>query len=73
MTSVILERDDSAGFDILSWGEDELPFYIEVKGSSDPDSMDFPISREEFKKAEEKGDRYLIYRVLNVRPGIIPK
>ena len=66
------ERDDTAGYDIQSWNEDGEKTYIEVKGTSDTDSMEFLISREEFKKAEMKGDSYLIYRVLNVNRGKKP-
>ncbi len=68
----VAERDDTAGYDIQSWNEDEEKIYIEVKGTPDTDSMEFLISREEFKKAEEKGDSYLIYRVLNVKKGKKP-
>jgi hypothetical protein len=68
----IAERDDSAGYDIQSLNEKGDKIYIEVKGTSDAVSMEFPISREEFKKAEEKGDSYFIYRVLNVGDGKKP-
>jgi len=66
------KRDDSAGYDIQSWNDDGEEIFIEVKGTPNPDSMEFPISREEFKKAEEKGDRYFIHRVLNVKNGKEP-
>jgi uncharacterized protein DUF3883 len=65
----VAERDDTAGYDILSWSEKEEKIYIEVKGTPDAVSMEFFISREEFKKAEEKGDSYLIYRIRNVGSG----
>lgn len=68
----IAERDDSAGFDILSYDNNGKNIYIEVKGTSDEESMEFLISREEFKKAEEKGESYFICRVLNVKKDQLP-
>lgn len=68
----IAERDDNAGYDIQSWDDEGSNTYIEVKGTSSAESMEFPMSREEFKMAEEKGDKYVIYRVLNIGKGKIP-
>ncbi len=57
-------KNDSLGYDILSYAEDETPIYIEVK-STNLSSKDFHIylTANEFATASKYGDSYHIYIV----------
>lgn len=59
-------KDDSLGFDILSFNEEGKEIHIEVKATvSNPDKVDFYISDNEFQVAQ-KDDSYAIYLIYNV-------
>lgn len=64
----ISKKDNSAGYDILSFEENGTELYIEVKTTDNNDDIFF-ITQNELKKAEnlkDEGKRYLIYRVVNI-------
>ena len=68
-------KDDSLGYDILSYAEDETPIYIEVKSTNLP-SKDFYIylTANELATALKYGDNYHVYIVFNpnaARPAIL--
>jgi hypothetical protein len=54
------------GYDILSFENDETERFIEVK-STEGTAKSFEMSDNEWKRAEELGDRYWLYRVTRVR------
>lgn len=71
------EWSTSAGYDILGLenGSDTNGWRIvrvEVKSTRGKYKLDFPISRNELKIAEENSDAYVIWRVLNVVRGRTP-
>lgn len=58
---------ETAPYDLRSVDETGEPFYIEVKSTSgDDEGSDFEISAVEIAFGVAKGDRYAIYRVVNV-------
>lgn len=59
-------KDDSLGYDILSYAEDETPIYIEVKSTNLP-PKDFHIylTANELATALKYKDRYHVYIVFN--------
>ena len=55
------------GYDILSFEENGVPIYIEVKTSED-DTPDYVLTNQEYQKANKaiaNGEKYLIYRFTN--------
>lgn len=70
----ISEKFVNAGYDIVSFFKDEHDtiqnMYIEVKGSSGIE-FDFYMSKNEFEKAQEHGEKYWIYFVsgIDVKTG----
>jgi hypothetical protein len=67
------QKDVGAGFDIHSFNADGSDRLIEVKSTSGT-SKRFYISKNEWKIAQRKGDKYWIYRVTKVgsrRPTVV--
>jgi hypothetical protein len=62
----ISQKDDSQGYDVISFEENGTPRYIEVKSTTGDANTDFYISRYEIDKANELGSKYKIYRVFNL-------
>lgn len=62
----VSQKDDTLGYDVLSFDTDGEPLYIEVKSTRGDAYTDFFISQAEVQKAEALGDRYRIYRVFDL-------
>ena len=59
-------RAASVGYDILSFDDDGVPVFIEVKTTCQDASTEFNLTRNEYDKAEKltkRGNQYLIYRL----------
>ncbi|MET0604624.1 MAG: DUF3883 domain-containing protein [Baekduia sp.] len=64
----VSQDDETSSFDLLSVDDDGGPRYIEVKATTSADPAEaFPISTAELRFAMQHRDRYLIYRVTDVR------
>lgn len=61
----VARENIACGYDILSFTEDGMPKYIEVK-STTSESKTFYLSDNERRKSEFYGDAYWIYRVTKV-------
>jgi len=60
----VSQKDDTRGFDILSFHDDSSPKYIEVKTTDREEDEQFPMSFQEWMKAAEIQADYYIYRVV---------
>jgi len=60
----VSQKDDTHGYDILSFHEDGSPKYIEVKSTDREEDLQFPMSFQEWMKAAEIQADYYIYRVV---------
>lgn len=58
--------DVSAGYDILSFDENENEIYIEVK-STTTSMLEFDLTKNELEKSKRFGKSYWIYRVIKLR------
>jgi hypothetical protein len=56
-------EDDSAGYDIQSFGETGETLFIEVKTTAGSDSRPFYVSRNELETSQKHGQSYWLYRV----------
>ncbi len=63
----VSEKDDTAGFDILSFGDDGRERFIEVKTTNCGRRFPFVISRNEVEFSHSKADRYALYRLFTFR------
>ena len=63
----VSRKDDSAGYDILSFEDDGTPRFVEVKSTLGPLDSPFFISARELEMAEENKDKYVILRVFDVK------
>ena len=63
----VSKRDDSAGYDILSFEEDGSPRYVEVKSTVGSLTTPFYISAHELDTAEANEDGYVILRVFDLK------
>lgn len=69
----VAKEADGYGFDVLSFDEDGIEKYIEVKTTTiDKDTHPFDISSNEVTTSNTYKDRYWIYRIYNVE-GNEPK
>lgn len=59
-------NDDTLGYDILSWNEDETPRYVEVKSTQGPLETRFFLTASEIRCAESNPQSYVILRVANL-------
>lgn len=59
-------EDVSAGYDILSFDENENKIYIEVK-STTTSMLEFELTKNELEKSKAFGESYWIYRVIKIR------
>lgn len=57
--------NDSAGYDIISYDEDENELLIEVKTTTGGHKTPFYISSNEIKASEENSENYYIYRLFD--------
>ena len=57
--------DDSQGFDILSFDENDKEIYIEVKTTTQSCEANFFITANELRKSIEAKEKYRLYRVYN--------
>lgn len=63
----IAENTDSAGYDILSFDENGVEMFIEVKTTRQSKGTSFFISRNEVEVSREKEEQYWIYRVYGLK------
>ena len=63
----VSEKDDTAGFDILSFDGEGKERFIEVKTTNYGRSFPFIISRNEVDFSQSKSDHYSLYRVFTFR------
>ncbi len=59
----IAHTDDSQGFDILSFDENDEEIYIEVKTTKGSHEAEFFITANELRKSIETKEKYRLYRV----------
>ena len=59
----------AAGYDIMSFETSGEPRYVEVKSTAGTDPAGFFLSANEWRKATEYGEKYVIYRVTEVGSG----
>ncbi len=62
-------KGDGDGYDILSYNEEGMPIYIEVKTTIGGINTPFDISINEVLFSNENPDRYYLYRLFNFNEG----
>lgn len=60
-------ENDSAGYDIVSFGKDRKQLFIEVKTTTGNANRPFFLTRNEVNRSDEKGDQYRLYRVYDLK------
>ena len=69
MEKFFTERNDSEGYDILSYEQQEdgslKEIYIEVKSTKGPEGTPIDITANELTFAKEHLDQYYLYRIYN--------
>lgn len=71
----VADRDDTAGYDVLSFNDDGTPRYIEVKSTTAPDlSPGFYLTANELDKSLKLQNFfvYLVFSAVSTSPRVLP-